>query len=117
SHFPIAGQPERALVRDSGAVDRSRAWDSAIPERCTSPARGIPHFPSGGSLQRVSFCIFRVMDRSHAWNSAFSERWTTPAREFLLFLDNRLLARGKAHFLSDKLIPSRICIFLRDKLF
>src|SRR5699024_6012527 len=31
---------------------RSRAWDSAIPERWTLPARGIRHSPSGGPLLR-----------------------------------------------------------------
>src|SRR5699024_2495034 len=99
------------------ALASSRAWVSSIPERWTTPARGIQHFSSDGPLLRVRFHDSRAVDRPFAWDFPISERWTAPAREFLRFLDNRLLAREKAHFLSDKLIPSRICIFLRDKLF
>ena len=45
---------------------RSRAWNSAIPERWTLPARGILHFPSGGTLLRVRFPDSRAMERYRA---------------------------------------------------
>ena len=91
-------------------MDPSRAWDSAISERWTTPARRILHFPSDGLFQRVGFCDswavdysrvrdsaiserwnvaapgFRnswAMERCRAWDSAIPERWTSPAREIL----------------------------------
>src|SRR5699024_1240572 len=45
---------------------RSRAWDFAIPERWTLPARGISRFPSSGTLHRVGFRNSRAMDYSCA---------------------------------------------------
>src|SRR5699024_7479109 len=45
---------------------RSRAWDFAIPERWTTPARGISQFLSGGTLPRVEFLNSRAVDPSSA---------------------------------------------------
>ena len=74
-------------------MDYSCAWDSAIPERWTTPAREIPQFLSDGPFPRVKFYIFWELDYSRAWDSAIPERWTTPAREILHFLGAGRLQR------------------------
>src|SRR5699024_12259332 len=45
----ISGPPLLCVgMRDSWAVDCSRAWNCAILERWTAPARGNPRFLGGG---------------------------------------------------------------------
>ena len=75
------------------AKRQSRAWDSAISEQWSTPAREIPQFLSDGPFPRVGFCIFWGLDYSCAWDPAIPERWTVPAREILLFLSDGPLLR------------------------
>jgi len=63
----ISGPPLLCVgMRDSWAVDCSRAWDCAIPERWTAPARGKMRFLGDGLLPRVEIRDFWVMDPSCA---------------------------------------------------
>ena len=74
-------------------MDPSRAWDSAVSERWTLPAREILRFLGGGPFLRVGFGDFRAVEPSCAWDSAISGRWTLPAREIQRFLSDGLLPR------------------------
>jgi len=80
---------DRTLSRvglcDSWAVDCCRAWDSTIPERWTTPARGIPRFLSGGPFLRVGFRDSWAVERYRAWDSTISERWTTRAYKYIFW--------------------------------
>src|SRR5699024_10891986 len=58
SQFMGGGTLPRVEIRNLWAVERYRAWDSAISERWNVAARGILHFLSGGTLPRVGFCDF-----------------------------------------------------------
>src|SRR5699024_11556205 len=83
----ISGPPLLCVgMRDSWAVDCSRAWDCAIPERWTAPARGIARFLGGGLLPRVELRVSWAVDYSRAWASVFLARWTPPSRRRLQFL-------------------------------
>ena len=68
------------------AKRQSRAWEFAIPERWTTPARGNSQFLGDGPFPRVGFCIFWGLDYSCAWDPAIPERWTVPARGNSRFL-------------------------------
>src|SRR5699024_8203778 len=52
----------RVRLCDFWAVECSRAWDCAISERWTVPARGIVRFLGGGPFLRVKNCVSRVME-------------------------------------------------------
>ena len=56
----------RVELCDFWALDCSRAWNCAILERWTVPARKIVRFLSGGLLPRVGLCDFWAVDRSCA---------------------------------------------------
>src|SRR5699024_12819159 len=80
SLFVYSGTILRVKNCDSRAVDGYRAWENAILERWTPPARGILHFLSGGPLLRVGCRVSRAVDTSPAWDSADLRRWTAAAR-------------------------------------
>src|SRR5699024_9074710 len=101
--FLSGGSFQHARFHYSRAVGPSRAWDSTISERWTTPARGILRFLGGGPFQRVRFPDSRVLDPSSAQDSAILGRWTLPARKISLFLSGGLLPRvGIPRFLSDR---------------
>src|SRR5699024_7162455 len=90
----ISGPPLLCVgMRDSWAVDCSRAWDCAIPERWTAPARGIARFLGGGLLPRVELRDSWAVDYSRAWEFAILERSTAPARRRARFLGGGPLPR------------------------
>ncbi|HIZ71890.1 MAG TPA: hypothetical protein H9808_09045, partial [Candidatus Atopostipes pullistercoris] len=82
---------------NSRAMDHSSVWDFLIPERWTTPARGILQFPIGGPVPRVGFPNSRVMDCSRAWDFPILEQWTVPAREISQFLSDGPLPRVRIH--------------------
>src|SRR5699024_2447198 len=75
-------------------MDRYRAWDSAIPERWTIPARGNSQFLGGGPFPPVGICDSGAMDRSRTRKSAIPERWTIPTRKNTQFLSDGCLNAG-----------------------
>src|SRR5699024_12840410 len=76
-------------------MELSHAWNSAVSERWSPPAHGIPRLLSGGTFLRVEFCCFRAMDSSSARDFAFPEWWTVPARGILLFPSGGALQRAR----------------------
>ena len=98
----------RSRFRDSWAIDPSRAWDSVIPVRWTSPARGIRRFLGDGPFLRVRFSDSRAVDPSSAWDSVIPVRWTSPARGILRFLGAGRLPRvGFCNFWAVDLSSAR----------
>src|SRR5699024_1636826 len=120
---------QRSGFGDFRAMDPPSAWDSAIPERWTVPAREISLFPSGGPLPRVGFRDSRAVDSSSAWDFVISERWDfrragvrdSRAVDLSRAGDSTISerwtspARGNARFLSDSTI-TRAFIFNRYAL-
>src|SRR5699024_495322 len=100
--FSSDGTLPRVEIRDSWAMDCSRAWNSAISERWTAPARGILRFLSDGGLQRARFCNSRAMEHSCAWKSAIPGRWNTPTRKNTRFLSEGLFQHVKTSDIFQK---------------
>ena len=65
---------QRVGFRNFRAMEPSHAWNYAVAERWTTPARRILRFLSDGTLQHAGFCDSWVMDGSSARDFAFSER-------------------------------------------
>src|SRR5699024_6413398 len=87
----------RVGLRDSWAMDPSRAWKFVIPERWTIPARGIARFLGDGPFPRVELRDSWAVDHSCAWNCAIPGRWTTPARGKIRFLGDGLFQYSDRH--------------------
>src|SRR5699024_12529740 len=72
----------RVGLRDSWAMDPSRAWKFVIPERWTIPARGIARFLGDGPFPRVGLRDSWAVDYSCAWNCTIPGDGPLPLRNY-----------------------------------
>src|SRR5699024_7461392 len=84
--FLGGGPLPRVGFRYSRAVERYRAYESAIPERWNITAREISRFLSDGLLLRVGFRNSRAVERFRVGKKCLSKAMAFPTRRSIIFL-------------------------------